>query len=101
MITAVSNSRIGHNSQWSTFILCSVQTGNMCNKAISLIIIGHGWPLNYYFIYEVITMMVIAVILVSFALPKSSEKKRLPADSEHPKTHATDSVSSEKQLPVT
>lgn len=45
-------------------------------------------------------MMVIAVILVSFALPKSSEKKRLP-DSEHPKTHATDSVSSEKQLPVT
>ena len=45
-------------------------------------------------------MMVIAVVLVSFALPKSSEKKRLP-DSEQPKSHATNSTLSKKQLPIT
>ena len=42
-------------------------------------------------------MMVVAVILVSFALPKSSEKKRLPI-SEQPKPHATNSILSKKQL---
>ena len=45
-------------------------------------------------------MMVVAVILVSFAQPKSSEKTKLP-DSEQPKPHATNSILSKKQLPVT
>ena len=45
-------------------------------------------------------MMVVAVRLVSFALPKSFEKKRLP-DSAQPKPHATNNISSIKQLPIT
>ena len=44
-------------------------------------------------------MMVVAVILVSFALPKSSEKERLP-DSAQSNPHATNSMLSKKQLPV-
>ena len=40
--------------------------------------IGHGWPLNYHFIYDVVAVMVVIFILISFALPKSTEKKRLP-----------------------
>ena len=43
-----------------------------------MITVGHGWPLNYHFIYDVTALMTIIIILISFALPKSSEKKRVP-----------------------
>ena len=43
-----------------------------------LTVIGQGWPLNHHFIFDVTALMVIFIILLSFALPKSSEKKRLP-----------------------
>lgn len=43
-----------------------------------LTIIGHGWPLNYHFIYDVTALMVVIIILISFALPKASETKRSP-----------------------
>ena len=47
-------------------------------NSISLITVGHGWLLNYHFIYDVTALMTIIIILISFALPKSSEKERVP-----------------------
>ncbi|XP_065901214.1 uncharacterized protein [Dysidea avara] len=39
---------------------------------------GHGWPLNHHFMFDLTTLIAIFIILISFGLPKSSEKKRIP-----------------------
>jgi len=42
------------------------------------ICIGHGWPLNHHFMFDLTTLIAIFILLISFGLPKSSEKKRIP-----------------------
>ena len=75
--------------------------GLLCITFCMLFItIGREWPLNYYFIYEVITLMVIFIVLLSFALPKSSEKKRLPDSPQQP-TKAQTHLSKTEHLSVT
>lgn len=39
---------------------------------------GKGWPLNHHFIFDLIVIISVFILLLSFTLPKSSEKKRLP-----------------------
>ena len=39
---------------------------------------GKGWPLNHHFIFDITAVTSFFIILLSFALPRASEKKRLP-----------------------
>ena len=41
---------------------------------------GLSWPLNYHFLYDVMALFTLALLLGSFAFPKSIEKRKEEVD---------------------